>query len=96
MKITKEQLKRIIKEELEIVLEAEEMASDHPDWETVASAIMDVLGKLPGGQSHTKMMMAMGMDLSGEIHAVVNDAVKQYGIPQQADYVYEKVIEKLR
>ncbi len=96
MKLSKQQLKQIIKEELEIVLEAESMSPDDPDYEAVANAIMSMLNKLPGGPQHSGMMLKMMPSFKNDLYSIAVAAVENHGVPQHADYILEKVVEKIR
>ena len=95
MKITKQQLKQIIKEELRSVMESETMSPDDPDYALVADAISLVRKKLPGGEKHSKMMLQMMPSFTNDIASIAIEIADDLSIPQHADYIADKVIDYL-
>jgi len=95
MKLTKQQLKQIIKEELQSVMESETMSPDDPDYDSVAEAIFLVRKKLPGGEEHSKMMLQMMPSFINDIAALAQHVADDQGISQHADYIGDKIIAYL-
>ena len=95
MKLTKQQLKQIIKEELQSVMESETMSPDDPDYDSVTEAIFLVRKRLPGGEEHSKMMLQMMPSFINDIAAIAIEIADDLGIPQHADYIGDKVIDYL-
>jgi len=90
MRLTKGQLKRIIREEYTrlqrqgLINEAMMSPSD-PDYNTVAEVIMTVVRSVMFGHIH-------GPDA---IHAKCMEEAEYSGVPHHAEYIAEKVFERI-
>ena len=95
MKITKEQLKQIIKEELKAVI-GKEMTPDNQDYDDVTEAIFAVMKKVPGGKQHFKMILNMMPGSENQIYNIAQEIAEEFGVAQHSQYIGDKALENIR
>ena len=88
MKLTEKQIKQIIKEELNKVLN-ESMSPDHPDYDHVGGIIMQTVRKF----MHLAPMVKQGMGsmFENDIYHYVAESS-----PEHADYITQRVMQILK
>ena len=89
MKLTRKQLRRLIKETFE-------MDASDPSYDEVSEAIIQTVRRLKSTNMPRMIAMGMGHLIMNDIQSIVDDICDDYNIPQHSEYVMSKVVLHLQ